>query len=203
LITLHEKWTSLISIFSSQSIQQSQEFTGKSRTYAYNEHMNRRNFLRSLTALSLAPIVPGAKAISAFAAPSTVGSVASDYRWAEVLVRSHKISSVSFLQRHLKINATEATSLQSQLLRNGVIGAEQNAYGFHQATKPLWDEYLPTFKERLKEMADKVIEKAQELSDESLEEDAADFAEANEVIPADDENEVELLNASEAKIQSA
>lgn len=108
--------------------------------------MKRRQFLQSLAALGAVPLVPsmgtGALAFNTGSAATPAVS-AHTYKWAEVIVRAHKTSSLAMLQRHLRLDVAAAKALQNQLISNGVIGAHANVYGLHQATNPLFDGLFP------------------------------------------------------------
>ena len=105
----------------------------------YIRLMKRRNFLKSMAAAAVAPVIPlpalsmGKAAIASPIVPS------GTYIWAETIVRAHNNCSLAMLQRHLRIDASAAAALKSQLIRNGVISANANAYGMHKAVKPLLD----------------------------------------------------------------
>ncbi len=108
--------------------------------------MKRRQFIKTLAAVGAAPVISsvsgGALALGKMS--TVVPAVnAYTYKWAEVIVRAHKTSSLAMLQRHLKIDASAAKVLQNQLIRNGVIGANANGYGLYQAKNPLFDGAFP------------------------------------------------------------
>ena len=102
-------------------------------------NMNRRGVMSSLAALGLVPLVPG----KALAALSPVGGSAAttrfNYQWAETLVRAHGTGNLAMLQRHLKVDQQVAAALHQQLVRNGVLAAQADAYGAHRAVRPLYD----------------------------------------------------------------
>jgi len=99
--------------------------------------MKRRTFLQSIGALGLSPMVP---APFLNAAPAAAATVAKDtYQWAEMIVRAHNKCNLGMLQRLLQIDNTTASALKSELLKNGVISAQANAYGMHTAVKPLYE----------------------------------------------------------------
>ena len=97
---------------------------------------------------------------------------AQAYKWAEVIVRAHKTSSLAMLQRHLRVDAAAANALQNQLIRNGVIGAQANAYGLYQSTNPLFDGAFPK--------SDKIVQKAVKLAQHNVE-----VQETEETVEAD------------------
>ena len=135
--------------------------------------MNRRSFIQSITALGLTPVLPSGNLVTkVLAAPVNVIAPISkyhcaEYKWAEILVRAHKTCSIDFLRRHLKVGPGQAENLQAELIRKGVISAAKNAYGFHQATKSLWEEHPSSFKPRLEEMPEKGAEKLADLQQEA------------------------------------
>ena len=99
--------------------------------------MKRRDFIKSLGAaagaMGLAPMVPMSALASAPSVP------ASTYAWAETIVRAHNSCTIPMLQRHLKLDIATANAVKSQLLKNGIISGKANAYGVHQAIKPLFE----------------------------------------------------------------
>lgn len=99
--------------------------------------MKRRDLLKSLGAIGLLPVIP-APALNAIATTAPAVSTTT-YKWAEMIVRAHSKSSLSMLQRHLRLDATAAKLVHTQLVQNGVIAAQANAYGMHTAAKPLYD----------------------------------------------------------------
>ena len=134
--------------------------------------MKRRRFLQSFAALAASPFIPsmgaGALAVGKTSAATPAVS-AHAYQWAEVIVRAHKTSSLAMLQRHLRIDVAAAKAVQSQLIRNGVIGAQANAYGIYKATNPLFDgliqsptKVVETGKDLLKNVAKDKISDANE-----------------------------------------
>jgi hypothetical protein len=137
--------------------------------------MKRRQFLQSLAAVGAVPLMPslasGAMAVGNSSAAAPVVS-AQAYKWAEVIVRAHKTSSLAMLQRHLRVDAAAANALQNQLIRNGVIGAQANAYGLYQATNPLFDGAFPK--------SDKIVQKAVKLVQQNVE-----VQETGETVEAD------------------
>jgi len=119
--------------------------------------MKRRSLLKSLGAVGLLPLVP----TSTLGALTTVP--AGTYKWAETIVRAHNSCNLAMLQRHLKLDLAMAKSVQAQLIRNGIISANANAYGIHAASNPLFrGAFLQSGKtlRETKELAHKVIKKA-------------------------------------------
>ena len=143
--------------------------------------MKRRQFLKSFAALGVAPMVSsmggGALALGKVSAGAPAVN-AQAYQWAEVIVRAHKTSSLAMLQRHLKVDAAAAKALQNQLIRNGVIGAQANAYGLYQAKNPLFDGAFPKSTD--------VVTKTLDLVRENL-----DVSESSDII--DDESATDWM----------
>lgn len=105
--------------------------------------MDRRQFLKTVSALGLSSAMPIPVTIAAPApAFASAGAEAMSYKWAEMIVRAHNKCSVPMLQRLLKISSSQAGRIQTLLLENGVLGS-RNAYGFYQASKPLYQELFP------------------------------------------------------------
>lgn len=99
--------------------------------------MKRRTFLQSIGAFGLTPMMP---APILNAVPAANAAVAKDtYMWAETIVRAHNKCNLGMLQRLLQIDNATASALKAQLLENGVISAQANAYGMHTAVKPLYE----------------------------------------------------------------
>lgn len=66
------------------------------------------------------------------------------------------------LQRLLQIDNATASVLKRQLLENGIISANANAYGMHTAVKPLYEGAFMN----VSETSNKVIEKVSEIFEE-------------------------------------
>ena len=127
--------------------------------------MKRRSFLKSLAATALMPAIPFPALPSGAALASAPVVPVGTYKWAETIVRAHNNCNLAMLQRHLRIDAATASALQSQLVKNGIIGAQANAYGMHKAVKPLLDSAflkpanpLPDVKEVLEKVIDNMGE---------------------------------------------
>jgi len=147
--------------------------------------MDRRSFLKSIGAAGLLPVLP----IPSFtaAAPAAVPAVsAHTYQWAEMIVRAHNKCNLGLLQRSLHISEAAASHLKSQLIKNGVVSAQANAYGIHTATKPLYEgafmnvsDAATRTAEAVKEFADSpdttqpveegTVDKAQDREDDKTE----------------------------------
>lgn len=122
--------------------------------------MNRRRFLQNLAALAAVPALP---AVPALAISPAAKVNPATYRWAETIVRAHKSCNVAMLQRHLRIDLAAAEALKDQLLRNGVIAAQANSYGIHKAVKPLFDGAFPKPSVSFDELAQKAVERLDEV----------------------------------------
>ena len=124
-----------------------------------------------MAAVGAVPMMPSL-AIDALVAGNVAALSAVNmhtYKWAEVIVRAHKTSSLAMLQRHLKIDVAAAKALQNQLIRNGVIGAQANTYGLYQATTPLFDGAFPKPSNLLKsgrELLEKVSENVSSVDED-------------------------------------
>ena len=129
--------------------------------------MDRRQFLKSLGALGLTPLVP-APAMALAPAPAVAVS-ASSYKWAEAIVRSHSTVNFGMVERLLGLDTKAAAALKSQLVENGVMSAARTAHGMHTAAKPLYQELLP----RSKSVIDNAGEKLQEVLDQPVEEETS------------------------------
>ena len=104
--------------------------------------MDRRNFLKSIGAASLLPVIPmpAISAASPAAAVVTAPAFTSHtYQWAEMIVRAHNKCNLGLLQRSLQVDVTVAEALKKELIKNGIVAAKANAYGLHKATKPLYE----------------------------------------------------------------
>ncbi|MEM8650924.1 MAG: hypothetical protein AAGF54_10370 [Pseudomonadota bacterium] len=104
--------------------------------------MDRRNFLKSIGAASLLPVIP----MPAISAASPAAAIATapvftshTYQWAEMIVRAHNKCNLGLLQRSLQVDVTVAEALKKELIKNGIVAAKANAYGLHKATKPLYE----------------------------------------------------------------
>lgn len=164
--------------------------------------MKRRNLLKSIAAIGLTPLMPpipaSALASTAPAASATVSS--HTYKWAEMIVRAHKKCSPGMLERLLKVDATTASALKSQLLEKGVISAQANSFGIHSAVKPLYEgafmkpsSQLSNSLKKAKETIDKMM--VEETSDndsneESLPENESKISNLEEVIESDEEVDI-------------
>ncbi|MEM7068036.1 MAG: hypothetical protein AAF478_04055 [Pseudomonadota bacterium] len=124
--------------------------------------MDRRSFIKSIGAAALLPVLPG-PSIALAAAPAPAVS-AHTYQWAEMIVRAHNKCNLGLLQRSLKINEAAASVLKSQLIENGVVTAQANAYGIHTATKPLYEGAFMNVSETVKEAAETVSKVTEKLS---------------------------------------
>lgn len=134
--------------------------------------MKRRNFLKSIGASALLPIMPTLPS-AAIVTPVTAAAPAFSnhtYQWAEMIVRAHNKCNLGLLQRSLHIDASAASALKSKLIENGVVNAQANAYGIHKATKPLYEEAFM----KVSDTAEKAIEKVTELIEDSQEQQISD-----------------------------
>lgn len=174
--------------------------------------MKRRTFLQSIGAIGLTPMMP-APLLSA--APAASAVVAKDtYMWAETIVRAHNKCNLGMLQRLLQIDNATASVLKSELLKNGVISAQANAYGMHSAIKPLYEGAFvrPTSEiGKLKNPLNTLEEKQNNISaleevDESISDQVESVSETPESISEDEKpNAQPSLNADDnhANIQEA
>ncbi|MEO3415489.1 hypothetical protein AAFO92_12605 [Roseovarius sp. CAU 1744] len=96
--------------------------------------MNRRDFTRSLAALSLAPLAPSLPAIAAAPVPAPTFTPYM-YGLAAHLARSTGLCSVGMLSQQLAVSPATARAMQAQLIRSGVISAP-NAAGMAVAARP-------------------------------------------------------------------
>ena len=113
--------------------------------------MKRRDFLKSAGAALMVPAVP-LPALSLGTASAAVPR--STYLWAETIARAHRQCSVPMLQRHLKLDAHAVQLVKSQLIKNGVISGQPNAYGVYKAINPLFDgAFIKPTKKRLAQRA--------------------------------------------------
>lgn len=141
--------------------------------------MKRRSFLKSIGAFSLAPAMPVPSIGVSSAASVTVAK--DTYQWAEMIVRAHNKCNLGMLQRLLQLDTATASALKSELLKNGVISAQANAYGMHAAIKPLYEGAFirPTSEIKNAQRAMKSIQKKTIRKKEKH----------NEINPIDDEAE--------------
>ncbi|MEM7215058.1 MAG: twin-arginine translocation signal domain-containing protein [Pseudomonadota bacterium] len=123
--------------------------------------MDRRSFLKSIGAAGLLPALPFPSLAVASTAVTPVVSTHT-YQWAEMIVRAHNKCNLGMLQRLLQIDNATASVLKRQLLENGIISANANAYGMHTAVKPLYEGAFMN----VSETSNKVIEKVSEIFEE-------------------------------------
>ena len=126
--------------------------------------MKRRSFLKSIGAAALSPMIPlPSLASMGSIAPSIAPAVVpATYKWAEMIARAHRTCNIAMLQRHLRLDAATASMVQKQLVANGVIGAQANIYGTHQAIKPLFEGAFPK-PANVGEAVKSTVEKAREF----------------------------------------
>ena len=152
--------------------------------------MNRRGFLKSLAASALAPALPIPK-LALGATPVSAAPVVptATYNWAAMIVRAHNNCTLPMLQRHLQIDVAMAEALKSQLIKNGILNAQMNAYGMHTATKPLFDGAFlkpPTPVNSVLDSVKKLADKTDEPAEEDRFEDC-ETSELSEPLSANDE----------------
>lgn len=166
--------------------------------------MDRRQFLKTASAVGLSTAVPIPVTIAApTPAFASASAEAMSYKWAEMIVRAHNKCSVPMLQRLLKISGSQAGRIQTLLLENGVLGS-RNAYGFYQASKPLYQELFP----KPVSVADHLSNKLQEVVKNRNTDDADEMVTGTtetdameiEAEPADDQ---EALNKPEEDTSDA
>lgn len=121
--------------------------------------------------------------------------------WAETIVRAHNKCNLGMLQRLLQIDNATASVLKTQLLENGVISAQVNAYGMHSAVKPLYEGAFirPTSEiEKLKKAAKSFSSEEQNSSNDFNELSEEDESTTNQV---DSDSEVIETNLNAEDLQ--
>ena len=153
--------------------------------------MDRRSFIKSIGAAGLLPALP----IPSFAVAPVAASPAVSahtYQWAELIVRAHNKFSPGMLQRSLRIDSAAASVLKEQLIKNGVLSAQANAYGIHAATKPLYEGAFISVSETAEKLG-QVTNKASEVLDEITDPDQATI----EAKPSDQDDIPETLQGDQ------
>ncbi|MEM9280071.1 MAG: hypothetical protein AAGA76_16015 [Pseudomonadota bacterium] len=158
--------------------------------------MDRRSFLKSIGAAGLLPALPIPSI--AIATPSVAPAVsAHTYQWAEMIVRAHNKCNLGMLQRLLQIDNATATVLKKQLLENGIISAQANAYGMHTAIKPLYEGAFVN----VSDTASKTVETASDFV-EQITDNEEDFAENDPEFRDLDETGESELEAENASVET-
>ena len=165
--------------------------------------MNRRSFIRSLGAASLLPMIPVPTFVASASAAVTPAISAHTYKWAELIVRAHNKFSPGMLQRSLRIDSATAHVLKEQLIQNGILSAQANAYGIHAATKPLYEGAFVSVSETADTIS-QVATKASEIVQESEENDETieEFDSANKDLSDETESNLEDADDDDALDQS-
>lgn len=58
-------------------------------------------------------------------------------------MRAHRSCTIGMLQRHMGLDVPAAEALKARLVERGIIGAEVNRFGAHQANRPLSNAAFP------------------------------------------------------------
>ncbi len=132
--------------------------------------MNRRQFLKSLGALGLTPLLSVPALALGPATSATAVVPATTYKWAEMIIRTHNKCNLGMLERLLQLDGATAAALKSELMKNGVITSAKSACGMHTAIKPLYQELYP----RTKSLTERAGDKLEELVQEPVEEDESE-----------------------------
>lgn len=169
--------------------------------------MKRRNLLKSIGALTIMPLIPAlpATAITGGVQSATTATISGQtYKWAEMIVRAHKKCSPGMLERLLKVDAATASALKTQLLEKGVISAQANSFGIHQAVKPLYEgafvrpsSQISNGLKKANEELDKLMDEEPETED-GISENDSEFKDLDEPIESGDEVETSQENTLSA-----
>jgi len=140
--------------------------------------MKRRSFTFGLGALLAAPALPGSVAARAIAPSVTTQQLAV----AKIMARSHNRLTLDMLERHLRVSAQMAQSIQNRLVQDGII--TQPLGGASMAVSPTNTHCIPN--EALK--PSNILQKA-----DALRKNIEKLTKSADPV----ENENEILNSSE------
>ena len=161
--------------------------------------MERRQFIKSLGAAAILPAMPLPSITPPVPAAAATFS-AHTYQWAEMIVRAHNKCNLGLLQRSLQINEITASALKKQLIENGIVSAQANAYGIHTATRPLYEGAFMNVSEAANSTGNLIAEASEQAkpTKEAAEDTALSHSEVNAEAVDTAANDAELEDQVEA-----
>ena len=152
--------------------------------------MKRRNFLRSLSAFSLAPQVP----LSLAATPSIAASGTATYNHymlghALSIIRTKGTLTISELAQISRLTPLQAKAIVGELAKKGIISGGVSASGVLHAIKPSWAQITTTPQSKIISQISSQKLKSTQFSqsghDDEIEEDLAPTCEAEQEFECD------------------